>query len=46
MRGIPSNSVYDKYIFLRNAKYNIGGHIFSLIEVAALCNGAIDVILD
>lgn len=32
-RGSPGNTLLERTSFMRSAKYNIGGHIFSLIDI-------------
>ena len=33
MRSWPGNGLYDRQAFMRCAKYNIGGHYFSLLDI-------------
>eukprot|EP01041_Mallomonas_annulata_P008002 gene8002-16380_t len=32
-KGLPGSGFYDRIAFMRSAKYNIGGHLFSLFEI-------------
>jgi hypothetical protein len=34
VKGNPGNNILERTAFFRNTKYNIGGHVFSLLDVS------------